>query len=1560
MKKTLRISLIALLCAAATLFCAATGAFAWLAGILNSIRPTADKGSVIQQYFHCGSGTENDPFVITRPIHYYHLVELYQRSSSFASGGDSGLPGYYFQLGYDLAGNGTLQVYNYDEFGQTDGTFTDALNMAYYSDDYALLPIGTSDVPFNGTFDGSDLTIENLNVRATETISGTTYGTSDVGIFGYLGEDADVHNAYFENVSIDLSGTNALRTVTGHNTTVHDSDNDSTPDLVFAGYIAGHVYTTSRVQDVYVNDCTLLGGDAATCGFGYFGCVEDATTGTVVTQLGSEVVTLRTKGSDAGFGGSVEMDKLYNRVLSVLQDARANYTRLGANNYYHYTTEERVDIYEATEDSEERVERSYTDAGALTNQQRGYFSTKGGNYVLHNRTDTNSYLYVSSLTQSQGMTVTTYLHKNEFLDAFYIKSGTNCLSLTDAGALTNQTSEDQATLWVLDENDHLYTILDGTVTYLNRAANGTLTTSATVSTTWTRDAQNRLSVSVSGTPNYLSYRVIDPLAGWTLSPHTATYTISDGAGHYLSGTQSGVSNVNTASASSKWLQTNPGGNTAFYVTENGVNYYLGLNGGALGTSTTSTTWTRDSNGYYATVNGDKLYLTYDNGWKAVPIDCYKIASGTHYLTATTSAVSDSTQANSVDWLLSNPSGNTQFYTLIGGQKYYLTVDSGALTVSATPATWVQNGDSYYLSQNGKDYYLCYENGWKVKTLTYQLISDGAGHYLSLTNTGAIENQTQANATHWYFTASGAIYASVGNTTYYLRENNGLITTTQASSATEWETSGGSYYVEGDTTRICIGYDNGWKTIRVNNGTLIGDGNGNYLRVTGTGTTAFTSTTNIDLATRFTFSNTTGNPRGTISTTINTSTVYLRNYNNGTLQLTTTAGNATTWQNDGTSIYAAGNGNRSYYLIFDGTWQLSTSRSDTKYRISTGGNYMSANGTTLSHTTNASDALLFNATSGTISTVIDGTTYNLYAPTTNNGAMSLSDSNSRSWTTNGSRRYFSSGGIFGWGATNYYIRYYNDAWTVNTTQGNASALTFTEVDLTFSSATQTINDAYPTLTTPTGQEPAPEIDVQDASSAVPEITVDTVAADHSLSWVPERLQVVEKSVSTDRTGTYFPLRVDLDENDDYPEGYAVSPKNTGYIVSGAYSTTSSYTMNNTRYYPNADIRISGYDIENIDASYNANTNSFTSVYTVNASGNHVLTDAEKNAFIAYSVAEEQFLETLDGAENVYGLHFMNAKISTQHTIRAREATVLGTTYQNYELPEDSIDFNVIERGTINFFAGSYFPGNNAFFSLHRIYRDENDDISAIKEIDRVYQHATLKGAKPYIFRYTDGTYTNADGTYSGATSLAPGYDSTEVFNRSWITNPSGVSQEHKVYYFEIPCNKGEYALGSVSGKTGAYLMYLDIASNGGDAIESIVSSEGNDVTQSFNVEFRSAPDTVDHSIFQFAIDAPDGTDPSTFSCNVVFDKSQTGNGSYPSGLYTLTIVNHSNADLTLYTFLCDNDNDPLNDFPYAYRVVYTNATQTATIIPTLFENDYWKSVAGFTIPATGTAYEVTYS
>ena len=131
--------------------------------------------------------------------------------------------------------------------------------------------------------------------------------------------------------------------------------------------------------------------------------------------------------------------------------------------------------------------------------------------------------------------------------------------------------------------------------------------------------------------------------------------------------------------------------------------------------------------------------------------------------------------------------------------------------------------------------------------------------------------------------------------------------------------------------------------------------------------------------------------------------------------------------------------------------------------------------------------------------------------------------------------------------------------------------------------------------------------------------------------------------------------------------------------------------------------------------------------------------------------------------------------------------------------------------MNFFAGTYFSGNNSFFSLHHIERNSSDSITSIKEIAEIYQSTNKR--KDYIYKYSDNTYS---ATLTSDYSLVFSTDRIKVRqnNSNWTNNA--------VYYFEIPVNAGEYALGSVDGGTGAYLMYLDIGANA-SAVDSISAS-----------------------------------------------------------------------------------------------------------------------------------------
>jgi hypothetical protein len=200
---------------------------------------------------------------------------------------------------------------------------------------------------------------------------------------------------------------------------------------------------------------------------------------------------------------------------------------------------------------------------------------------------------------------------------------------------------------------------------------------------------------------------------------------------------------------------------------------------------------------------------------------------------------------------------------------------------------------------------------------------------------------------------------------------------------------------------------------------------------------------------------------------------------------------------------------------------------------------------------------------------------------------------------------------------------------------------------------------------------------------------------------------------------------------------------------------------------------------------------------------------------------------------------------------------------------------MERGYINFFAGTYFSGNNSFFSLHHIERDENDEITSIQEIAEIYKSSNDR--KDYIYKYTDGSYSD---------TLTSDYSLTFSTNR--IKRQSSITT-NAVYYFEIPVNAGEFALGSVDGGTGAYLMYLDIGTNGGTDWDAKVDTFG-------SVEYRSSPDTAETSLLLITYEQQADQ---TVNLTVVYIEAEKRYNITYSGTLTEIIVTPLSIDYVVY-------------------------------------------------------------
>ena len=387
-------------------------------------------------------------------------------------------------------------------------------------------------------------------------------------------------------------------------------------------------------------------------------------------------------------------------------------------------------------------------------------------------------------------------------------------------------------------------------------------------------------------------------------------------------------------------------------------------------------------------------------------------------------------------------------------------------------------------------------------------------------------------------------------------------------------------------------------------------------------------------------------------------------------------------------------------------------------------------------------------------------------------------------------------------------------------------------------------------------------------------------------------------------TYFPLNVKDD--------YTPADNNTGYMIGGS-SYSAGYTNNAL-----GTVRIANfYQLSTNITNFNRQTYKLSSVRTYNASGK-VTIDDNNNTYQKYEASKEKvenMLKKHSSDNKVYGLHFMNNSISASNLVTAKYAQINTTAYSNYQLPASSIDFNLKERGFVNFFAGTY--GNlsgedtttiDSFFSLHLIQRDSNNAITNIYEIDQILSDGNQDHA--YIYKLSNGKYTvpysyniyNQRVKYvvDTKTPLANVYPDEEytlvdnypntysvVFDTSWIKVHDNYDQ-HVMYYFEIPINCGEFCLGSVENSHfGAYLVYLDIGAFARD----------NDAIQAYcvttNVNSLAYPDGVDFA----AAGATGATGGETFCIYIPTDVT----GSVSFAITDSNIEITDSSEITTYSY-----------------------------------------------------------
>ena len=318
---------------------AATLSFGWFADRLLS--PSG--GEVMPGFYAGGHGTEEEPFLITRPIHLYNLAWL-QASGRYNKPNPE--TGVITQTYFELADN---------------------LDM----EGYTLPPIGTTDFPFVGVFkstEGKKYTITDLtvsNVIDNGEIIKRPQGVSDlegaevVGMFGVIGQYSGVPDATIYGNIVPLVSDFFLE-----DPTIRTQTQRSLVGLI-AGYVNGKVHevgvlggsivsgknNSEGLYDATISNYGLIGDRDANVGWGGVTApgdegggaikvdINDPTTNGLVDNIASTDYYTYVPGSkkDAAFitgDAGIEADIKFNGFYyfnKVVQSNGSDLTTAGSN-----------------------------------------------------------------------------------------------------------------------------------------------------------------------------------------------------------------------------------------------------------------------------------------------------------------------------------------------------------------------------------------------------------------------------------------------------------------------------------------------------------------------------------------------------------------------------------------------------------------------------------------------------------------------------------------------------------------------------------------------------------------------------------------------------------------------------------------------------------------------------------------------------------------------------------------------------------------------------------------------------------------------------------------------------------------------------------------------------------------------------------------------------------------------------------------------------------------------------------------------------------------------------
>ena len=503
---------IAIECSAAALLMSTlfTASFAWFTA-QNKADLGDGEGFTAAAYFDGGNGSEENPYIINRPIHLYNLAWLQY-------------------LGY---------------FNKTDGSgnliqkhfvLTGDLDMAGWT----LPAIGTTDNPFMGTFTGDpgdqsgnyyvvkNLTVDNQlgegHIDHKPSVVTSLTGVNIVGMFGVVGNYEGLYSA-----STFSTAANFIQDFYLDQATIH-SQLSATLMGVAAGYVnapvAGVGVSNSKLNvapgsNKFRADLTSNISDYTTIGYctaDYKGTRSIRKTNVQAGTTGFYYFSSLSSGASDAWGGSIDFSSVYSRLKIYQRDSSANSNTLNTSGWISSETQT-IDGTTTTVTNQVaypagQIKNYYDSSTPLKGSYSFDYYSSG---TLEAGTSDSSYDYIY-LYGKKTWTKTTTTRQVNSGSSYAISYGSNYLIPSGTTGVTNTSTLTYS--WKFSNfsgSGTISTTIGSTTYYLKYgSSSGTrylLAIGTSSPTTWTRTG-NLTTTTIGGRAYYLEYSTT---YGWDLS-----------------------------------------------------------------------------------------------------------------------------------------------------------------------------------------------------------------------------------------------------------------------------------------------------------------------------------------------------------------------------------------------------------------------------------------------------------------------------------------------------------------------------------------------------------------------------------------------------------------------------------------------------------------------------------------------------------------------------------------------------------------------------------------------------------------------------------------------------------------------------------------------------------------------------------------------------------------------------------------------------------------------------------------------------------------------------------